>query len=193
MNWRPVEPKQCTISLLRHLENQHPRSINNFWSCILGNQGIDRKFELISELLTALIVHSTNHNRKNIDSKIIHIATWRPLKPRLLDVEYAILIKRYYHTAKARALHETTDGPTGQPADTPPNQHVLGDSHRTVPEMRVPVNWRHWLPIWQWFSSDPDLDPKRRSRTVLNTHYIELQQPADMSLDLIRNQLAIKG
>jgi hypothetical protein len=35
--------------------------------------------------------------------------------------ENFILIRYYYHTANARALYESIDGPAVRPADNPPN------------------------------------------------------------------------
>jgi hypothetical protein len=89
--------------------------------------------------LTTLIIQNTKHNRKNIHFKILNITTCKAFTKGLLDVEQAVLIKYYYQTAKAKALYESTDGPAGQPADKPPNSYGLGDFHRTVPELTVPV------------------------------------------------------
>jgi hypothetical protein len=76
-----------------------------------------------------------------------------------------------YPTAKTRTLYKSTDGPTGWPADNPPNPDKLGDLHRTVPEMMVGVCWQRRPPIWQHFGCDPDPDPKSQSRTSANTRY----------------------
>jgi len=59
---------------LPHLETEPQLSINDFWSSILGNQGITQKFEHITELLTALVGKNTKDKMKNTDSKIIDIA-----------------------------------------------------------------------------------------------------------------------
>jgi len=65
----------------------------------------------------------------------------------LLDVENAILIGYYYYTAKTRALYESTDGPTGQHADNPPNSDGLWDVHRTIPKLTVQMYWWPRPPI----------------------------------------------
>jgi len=87
----------------------------------------------------------------------------------LLAAQYAILVRYYYQTAKARALYESTDGHAGKPADNQPNSDGLGDMHRTVPELTVWLNWEPWPPIWQWFGFDCVPDQKQRSGTVANT------------------------
>jgi len=53
----------------------------------MGNQGIACIFEIKIELLTALEVQSTEHSRRNIDSKIIDVVTSKAFKNGLLDVE----------------------------------------------------------------------------------------------------------
>jgi len=54
-SWWPFQAKQCMTPTLPHQENECQQSVNNFWLCILGNQGIMRIFELITELLNAFI------------------------------------------------------------------------------------------------------------------------------------------
>jgi len=51
----PFQAKQRLISVLSDHENNCQRPVNNFCSCILGNQGIGRIFERITEPLTACI------------------------------------------------------------------------------------------------------------------------------------------
>jgi len=75
------------MSSLPHHDNERQLSISIFGSCILCNQGIARIFDHITDILTALVVQNTAHKRKNIDSKIIDIATWKAFKQWLLDVE----------------------------------------------------------------------------------------------------------
>jgi len=128
-----------------------------------------RIYEIITELLTALVLLSTNLKRQNIDSKIAKGATCKVIKMVFLDVNYLILIKYNYQTAKARALYESTDGPAGQPADYSPNSDRLGDFHRTVTELTVRDYWQPGMCIWWRFGSDPDPDPTQRSGTVANT------------------------
>jgi len=95
----------------------------------LGILRIAQILELITELLTALLLKNTKQTWKNTDSKIINIAMCKTCKKSLLDVENAILIRYYYYTAKTRALVESTDGPAGQPADNLPNSEGLGNVH----------------------------------------------------------------
>jgi len=75
------------LSLLRHLDNERQPSVHNVLACISGNQGIVWIFQIISELLTALVVYNTKHRRENIDSKIIDIVTCKAFHKGLLDVE----------------------------------------------------------------------------------------------------------
>jgi len=109
-------------------------------------------------------------NRKgDTDSKIIFIAYCNTCKNWLLNVESAILVWYYYQTAKTRALYESTDGPAGHPTDNPPISVRLKDFHRTLP---VLTDWAYYppgKPIWHRGGSKPDVDLKRRSRTVANT------------------------
>jgi len=109
--------QQCTISSLHHLENERSWSINHCWSSILGNQGIARIHEIITALSTTIVLLNRKHRRNNIDSKITDVTTCKVIKIVFLDVNHVILIKYNYQTAKAMALYESTDGPTGQPAD----------------------------------------------------------------------------
>jgi len=144
-------------------------TIHNYWSFILGNQGIEQIYEIITVLLTALVLLTKNHRKKNIDSKMTNVATCKVNKKIFLDVNYVILIEYNYQTAKARALYESTDGRAGQPADNPPNPDSMGDVHWTVPELIVWVSWRpKWRLLWQ-LGSDLGTYPKRRSGTVANT------------------------
>jgi len=152
-----------------HPENECQRSVINFWSSICGNQGISWIFEHIEELLTALIRKNTIYQRNNLDSKIIDIANCQTCKNEILAVEYPILISHNYQTAKSRAIYESIDGPTGRPADNPPNPDRLGDFYRTIHELTVPVYWQPGPPMGRWFSSDTDLHLKWWSGTVANT------------------------
>ena len=74
-----------------------------------------------------------------MDSKIIDNAESETCKNILLAVEYTLLIRYYYQSAKPRALCDNIDGPAGRPADNPHNSDWLGDFHRTVPELTVQV------------------------------------------------------
>jgi hypothetical protein len=91
----------------------------------LGNHDIARKYEFITELLTAFIDNYITYYRKNMDSTINDIANWKITKIRSLAAEFAIMIRYYYQTAKSRALFESTDGPTGRPGDNPPDSARL--------------------------------------------------------------------
>jgi len=160
------------ISLLTHLDTECQWSVNNLWCCKLGNQGITRIFELITALLTAFVVQNTDHKRKNIHSKIIDITSCNAFKKWLLAVEWAILFLYYCQTARAKALYETIDGPTGQPTDNPANSDGVGDFQHTVPGWTIQVYWWPQPPICRQSGSDLDLGLKRRSGTVHNTRSI---------------------
>jgi hypothetical protein len=83
----------------------------------------------MTELLIALIVKNTSYQRKNTDVKIINITHCNTCKKILLNVEYMILVSYCYQNAKAKALYESTDGPTGHPTDNPPISDGLGEYH----------------------------------------------------------------
>jgi len=68
-----------------HSNSEHQLRVNNFWSCILGKQGVVRMYELITVLLTTLVILNITHKRKNIDSKIANVATCKVFKTVLLD------------------------------------------------------------------------------------------------------------
>jgi len=53
--WLPFLAKIIATCSLSHFENEHQRSVNDFWSCILGNQNADRLQTVITELLAAII------------------------------------------------------------------------------------------------------------------------------------------
>jgi len=154
---------------LPHHETERQRSVNNIWSCILGNEGFLRIGAPITKLLTTSLAKNATGRRQNTYSKIINVADCKTSKKRSLAVKYLILIMFNYPTAKPRTLYKSTDGPAGQPADNPPNPDGLGHLHRTVPELTVRVCWQPGPPIWEWFGFDPDPDPKWRSGTVANT------------------------
>jgi len=161
--------KQCLTHKLPYYETERQRSVNNIWSCILGNEGFMPMNQLTTALLTAFIAKDTTYNRKNTDSKIIEVADCKTCKKRLLAVECLILLIFNYPPAKTRTLYISTDGPAGQPADNPPNSDGMGDSHWTVPEFVVRVYWKPGSPICQQFDSDPDPDAKWRSGPIANT------------------------
>jgi len=167
--WQHLGAKTTVTHSLLHSENVCQWSVNKFWSCICGNRGIARIFMDITEPLTALIGTNKTYERNNPDFKIIDIANCKTCNNTLLAVEYAILIRYYYQTATTRAFYESIDGPAGWPAENTPNVDVLGDFHRTVPELTVRVNWQPGLPIWQQFGLDPNVDPKWWSATVAHT------------------------
>ena len=140
MLWPPFHLKQCLTHKLPHYETERQWSVNNIWTCILGNLGFTWMNQLITELLTDLIVNNTTYNRKNTDSKKINVADCRTCKKRLLAVEYLILIIYDYQSAKTRTLYISTDGPTGRPADNPSNSDRLGEFYRTMPKLTVQVD-----------------------------------------------------
>jgi len=181
--------------ILPNHETECQQSVKNFWSCILGNQGFTQINELITELLTAIIVKNTTYNRKNTDSKIINVADCTIWKKRLLAVEYLNLTINNYPTAKTRSLYQSTDGPAGRPTDNPPNLDRLGDFLWTVPKFTVRVYWQPGLSICERFGPDPDPDPKWRSGTVANTnHKRQLRQlPRDDDRDLTATDITVEG
>jgi len=101
--WQPWVARTTARSSLRCPGNEHQRSVNNFCSCIFGNQGITRLFEHITELLTASIGKNTIYQRTNTDSKIIDIAHCTICTNTLLAVECTILIRHYDQSEKTRA------------------------------------------------------------------------------------------
>jgi len=152
-------------------ENKRQQSVNNCWSCMMGNQGIAPILQLITEPLTPLLGNNTKWNRKNIDFKIINIENCKTCKKRWLDVESAILIRYYYQTAKRRALYESTNRPAGWPTDNQPNSVGLAEFHWNASELTVPVCWQPGLSIWIQFSFDPDPYPNWWSRTIADTGF----------------------
>jgi len=169
MSWQPFHLKQCMTHMLHYHQTEHQWSANNIWSCILGNQGFVLINELITKLLTAFIAKDRTYNGKNPYSKKTNVADWKTCNKWLLAVKYLILIIYNYPTAKTRTLYKSTDGPAGRLAGSPPNSDMLGDFHRTVPELTVQVYWQPGPPICQQFGSDSDPDPKWQSTAVANT------------------------
>jgi len=165
----PFHLNQSLTHNLPHPETERQRSVKNIEWCIMGNQGFTWMNQLITELLTAFIAKNTKYKRKNTDSKIINIADCEMCKNRLLAVEYLILIIYNYRTAKTRTLYKSTGGPAGWPTDNTPSSGGLEDFHRTVNESMVRDYSKPGPRIWQWFSSDPDPDPKWWSGIVANT------------------------
>jgi len=167
--WQRLGAKRTVTCSLLHLENECQWSFINLSSCIFGNPGIAQIFEHIPKLLTALIGKSTIYQRQNTESKIINIANCKTCKNKLFTVEYTILTRHYYQTAKPSDLDESTDRPGGRPTDNQTNSDSLGDFHRTVPELTVQVYWQPRPPIWQRLALYLDPDLKWCSRTVANT------------------------
>src|ERR1700682_5817025 len=98
-----------------HHVTERQQSVNNIWSCILGNQGFVRMNALITELLTASMAKYATYGRKNSYSKIINVADCKTSQKRLLVAEYLIIIMLNYPTAKIRTLYKSTDGASGRP------------------------------------------------------------------------------
>jgi len=117
--------KKTALQPLPHPESEHQWSLNNFCCGIFGNPSITQILELITKLLSSLSLENTKHISKNTDFKIINIAICKSCKKSLLDVENTILITYYSETAKTRVLYESTDEPTGQPAEMLPNSDEL--------------------------------------------------------------------
>jgi len=151
--------------MLSYHENQCQQRVNDVWSCILGNQSIERILELITEQLTAFICKNTTYKRKITELKIIDITNCNTCTKILLDVEYAILMIYYYQTAKRRALYASTHGP----ADNLPNSDWFRDFHQTISELTDPVYWPPMPTIWYRFGFDMEPDLKWPSWTVANT------------------------
>ena len=116
--------KHCLTDKLPHHETESQWSVNNIWSFMMGIRGSTPMYHLITELLTAFIAQNTTYNRKNTDSKMINVADCKTCKTKSLAVEYLTLMIYKYHTAKTRTLYKSTDGPTGRPADNPPNSDI---------------------------------------------------------------------
>jgi len=53
--WLPLLAKILATHSLPHLENEHQRSVNDFWSCILGNQNATSLQRVIKESLSTFI------------------------------------------------------------------------------------------------------------------------------------------
>jgi len=157
--WQPLLANTAVTCTLGHPWNERQQSVNSFRTSIFRNQGIVRISACITVLLTTLLGNNTIYRRWNTDTKLIDIANCSTSKSTFLVAENVILIRYYYHTANTRALYEYIDGPTGRPADNPPNWDGLGVHHGTVPEWAVQVYWQPRPPICQWFSLDPDPDP----------------------------------
>ena len=137
--WQPLGAETIVTRSLLRPENERQRSVNNFRSCGVGNQRIARLIEYITALFTALIGKNTIYHRKIMDFKIVDIANFKSCKTTLLAVEYTMLIRHYYQSAKTRAVYESIDGPAGQPSDNLPNSDRFGDFHWTITELTVRV------------------------------------------------------
>jgi hypothetical protein len=123
--------------MLPHHETERQRSVNIIWSFILGNQGFPRIGVPITEVLTLSLAKNATGRTQNMYSNIINVADCKTPNQRSLAVKYLILIMFNYPTAKTKTLYKSTDRPTGQPPDNPPNPNRLGDLHRTIPELTV--------------------------------------------------------
>jgi len=134
---QPLGANTIVTGALLHPKNECQQSINTLCSGEVANQGIAWIFDHIMKLLPTLISKKTTHQMKNMDSKLIDIATCKTPKNILLVVDYVISIRCYYQTAKTTALYESIDGSAGQPTDNPPNSDRLPNYHRTVPELTV--------------------------------------------------------
>jgi len=145
--------------MLPHHETEHQWSVNNVWSCIMGNQCIVRIGALITELLTVSIAKNATNRRLNTNSNTINVAEYKTSKKRLLAVDYLILIMYNYPTAKRRPLYESTDGPAGRPSDNLPDPDRLGDLRRILIKWTVPLGRQPVPSNSQRFGSGPLPDP----------------------------------
>jgi len=102
--WQPLGSKTEVTHSLPHAGNESQQSINSYWFCILGNEGIARIHKLITQLLTTFLGKNTKDKWKNTDSTIIDIAHCNTCKKRLFAAEYVMLIRYYYLTSKTRVL-----------------------------------------------------------------------------------------
>jgi len=85
--WQPLGANTTPTCSLPHPNTEFQWSVNDCQSCILGDQGIARIFQLRTELLTAWIGKNANHTRRHMHSRIIDIANCKTCKKWLLDVE----------------------------------------------------------------------------------------------------------
>jgi len=81
-----LAPKATAAGLPPHPENDCQQSLNASWSSSMGNQGIVRIYQIITELLNALVLPNPNHKRQNMDSKITNVITCKVIKKIFLDV-----------------------------------------------------------------------------------------------------------
>ena len=174
---RTVQAKQCMRSLLPYHENERQWSVNSFWSCILGEQGIIQIFKLITELSTALICRSTTYTMKNMDSKIVDIANCTKCKS-----VYWMLIKLFWYDTIIKQQNE---------------EHYMNlqmdqlDNPRTTRPIRMGwemciepyLNWRFGcidypkFPFWSRFGLHLHIDAKPRSWTVATTTLDNVAHP----------------
>jgi hypothetical protein len=102
MFWQLFQLKPSMIHMVPHHDTAWQWTVNNIWSCLLGNQGCAQINELITKLLTSFIAKNTTYNKKNTVSNIINIAVVKMFKKRLLAVEYLLLVIYHYPTGKTR-------------------------------------------------------------------------------------------
>jgi hypothetical protein len=118
----------------------HDRRNNSFSMSYNSREVIfPRVYEVITELLTALVLINTNHKSNNINSTITDVATSNVIKTVFLDVNWVILIQDSSQTATASALFESTNGPAEQPTDNPPNANWVDNVNWTVLEVTFPM------------------------------------------------------
>jgi hypothetical protein len=75
--------------------------------------------------LHPFLVQNTKRKRKTIDCRIIHTVTCNTVITWLLDVDYVILNKYYYHTAKFKVLYWSADAAAEQHNDNTPSAEEL--------------------------------------------------------------------
>jgi len=160
---------QGVISSMPHQENECPQHFNHFWSCVLGNQGIAWRFELIIEQLTIMLDSNAIDKRSNTNYNIIDITICKPWTRWIMHIEYEILIRYYYHEIKSSTLCESTVRPTGQPAENLPNWDRLEGYHQMVSFLTILVHWQPAPPFRHRVGSDQDWNPQQQSRTNVHT------------------------
>lgn len=80
-----------------------------------------------------------------------------------------ILIRSNFEIARANALSKSTDGPTGWPAENPPNWYGLEDFQHAIPTLLVRAHCHPGYQIGEQFSFDPKMVLYRQFGTIWNT------------------------
>jgi hypothetical protein len=112
---------------------------HTLWSCILGNQGVAQMYELLTVLLTTLVLLNRTHKRKNIDSKIANFATCI-----LCKTEYWMLVERFWsHIFVEQQKQEHYMNVQTDPLDNPLVTRL--DQTGWEPPIELYSNWQFGL------------------------------------------------